>query len=1194
MINTSVVVEDRQVVKLILEFLDSRKLHNTMRSLEKEAGIVNCSLSDDILFLRDLVLDGEWEAILIFAQPFEGIDGFDSKRFRYIVLKQKFMEVLYFKSGFGGNSTSYSIEDLIKCLNQLEEDCPNKSDYSKLCWLLSVPNLPEQPEYRDWSPATARLKCFEQLLDLLKRVIPIEKKGLNGKIPKTIPPIKDRLLHLLIKGLCFESCVDYCQLRAINGVLSEDIRVYTGDHILHGPSQESSGNFLSWLQNLSQEAFITPFEPANLEVDSKKVKQASGVLFHKSPRRDDAEILSRSLSLSGRPATADIASHLAALEKGKNANAILINNRPHSAQPAKEVSHSYNEFQYKSGSKREPSSKVVSNGFNEYATIIDQENKERLSAQVHILDNNLHNIDQDHHYTPVGENNYATELSKDSKEIHSLKEQQQQDVLKQLEAHEKQKLELERQLKELSFRGINHGKADGEELGQDDLQDERPMSMKSLKNLKSENVSHGGDSQGTPVQTFHVENGEDSVQNHNVLEKEKINSVENTPVSGHLSKYQNPNSFSVNQVMTSTPARRIKTKPDDLNLEENKFNMTASDVIPVTPAEQTFPVTPLTNGPVALSAGHWVALADGSGVLNTSTPKSTRHGLSSTPAPEASPVLSVDGATPRGIPFDYESVPSKVGRNYNTSAEQPLSDIQPDLMKDKENLSSSVHQQVPLKRGPKVNGVRRSLVPHTGAKHKATSFDESKQMRTPGQHLDKNSQASSCPNGEMLPGTPQRQTSQQQMGQVHQGIGQEGYKANAQPSSSARTFVVGPSLGMQPSDVKPPNSEGYIGETQTSDSKINSDVPKGKEPRVIDMTYRKPSTNTPPNNTTVTVNHAPFLEKHKELSSDTNFYTVATLEDVQAIRAIAFHPSGDLFAIGSNSKALRVCSAEGLTSMQRIERKDNNQPPQPTILFKSNRHHRGSIYCVAWSAAGDIIATGSNDKCIKMTRFDAETCSVTWPGLELAIHNGTVRDLAFVSRASGTPVLVSGGAGDGNIMISDCSTGQTVGQLKGHSGHIMAVYADSDDIIASGSADNTVRLWDLRSQRCIDAIATGDSCVASVCVNTSGNMLASGHEDGSCMIYDITAGRTLQLFSPHTMDCRSVRFSPDNRFLLTGSYDSSIILMDVRKDLDIRIPPYAVVANHRDKVIQCRWHPSLPAFLSSSADKTVSLWAPDG
>ena len=56
----------------------------------------------------------------------------------------------------------------------------------------------------------------------------------------------------------------------------------------------------------------------------------------------------------------------------------------------------------------------------------------------------------------------------------------------------------------------------------------------------------------------------------------------------------------------------------------------------------------------------------------------------------------------------------------------------------------------------------------------------------------------------------------------------------------------------------------------------------------------------------------------------------------------------------------------------------------------------------------------------------------------------------------------------------------------------MSVYASCDGIIASGSADNTVRLWDLRSQRCIDVMATGDSCVASVCINTPGNLLASG------------------------------------------------------------------------------------------------------
>lgn len=88
-----------------------------MRSLEKEFGIVNCGFLDDILFLRDFVFDGEWEVILIFVQLFEGINEFDLRQCCYFVLKQKFMEVLYFKLGFGGNLISYLIEDLIKCLN---------------------------------------------------------------------------------------------------------------------------------------------------------------------------------------------------------------------------------------------------------------------------------------------------------------------------------------------------------------------------------------------------------------------------------------------------------------------------------------------------------------------------------------------------------------------------------------------------------------------------------------------------------------------------------------------------------------------------------------------------------------------------------------------------------------------------------------------------------------------------------------------------------------------------------------------------------------------------------------------------------------------------------------------------------------------------------------------------------------------
>lgn len=47
-----------------------------------------------------------------------------------------------------------------------------------------------------------------------------------------------------------------------------------------------------------------------------------------------------------------------------------------------------------------------------------------------------------------------------------------------------------------------------------------------------------------------------------------------------------------------------------------------------------------------------------------------------------------------------------------------------------------------------------------------------------------------------------------------------------------------------------------------------------------------------------------------ESESRLQFNPVCLLEDSQAIRAVCFHPDGKLFAVGSNSKILRVCTVK--------------------------------------------------------------------------------------------------------------------------------------------------------------------------------------------------------------------------------------------------------------------------------------------
>jgi WD40 repeat protein len=49
---------------------------------------------------------------------------------------------------------------------------------------------------------------------------------------------------------------------------------------------------------------------------------------------------------------------------------------------------------------------------------------------------------------------------------------------------------------------------------------------------------------------------------------------------------------------------------------------------------------------------------------------------------------------------------------------------------------------------------------------------------------------------------------------------------------------------------------------------------------------------------------------------------------------------------------------------------------QPTVTLKRTKHHKGSIYCMAWSPHGDLLATASNDKTVKLLPFDADSCSV--------------------------------------------------------------------------------------------------------------------------------------------------------------------------------------------------------------------------
>lgn len=56
---------------------------------------------------------------------------------------------------------------------------------------------------------------------------------------------------------------------------------------------------------------------------------------------------------------------------------------------------------------------------------------------------------------------------------------------------------------------------------------------------------------------------------------------------------------------------------------------------------------------------------------------------------------------------------------------------------------------------------------------------------------------------------------------------------------------------------------------------------------------------------------------------------------------------------------------------------------------------------------------------------------------ELSMHDGTVRDMCFIEdTTSKSSLLISGGAGDCKIYVTDCETATPFQALSGHSGKL--------------------------------------------------------------------------------------------------------------------------------------------------------------
>ena len=361
-------------------------------------------------------------------------------------------------------------------------------------------------------------------------------------------------------------------------------------------------------------------------------------------------------------------------------------------------------------------------------------------------------------------------------------------------------------------------------------------------------------------------------------------------------------------------------------------------------------------------------------------------------------------------------------------------------------------------------------------------------------------------------------------------------------------------------------------------------------------------------------------------------HEISQVKDVQPIRASCFNSDGDYFVLGTNSKSLKICSLHNIVDGL-IYNEQQGREQYVDIVFEMHGVHIGSVYCVDWSTSGKFIASGSNDKSIKLLKCpdflmlqenNSETVIYSngkylsgegdLPVLHerlLSGHDGTVRAVLF--NPADDTFLYSGGLGDACLKVWNTETGHCVQNLQEHKGAIYSIAASGDgQLLTSVGTDRKVRLWDLKSGKCslsFNAESLSDMNTVSLSFSAQNlrsqthckiasmysskmnmepmtqKLISVGHSDGVVSLWDVTAGKMFSKYTFHTLECRSVEFSSNGLWLATGSFDSTLGLVDVTKGQVFKFEP------HMDKIVSVRWHPSLPILLSTSADKTARIFS---